>query len=271
MSTLTGSGPAKMLAALVLISAGCGSKSGGQTTPDGSTGGPDGADMMDTGGGGPSDIPVDVMRGSCGAILCDDFEDGTTVNPDRWTVEIRNAGQDTLDVQTDKVAHGTNALHTHVRDMGGLAMLHETSTFPATADDIWARAMFFTTLDPTAGHTAFSLAYVGSKVVFELGYTTDHWQVTFFDSAGEHPQGGGTVPLNRWACVEWHFSRVSGPFIEVFVDGTLETMYITPSPLPNVGTFTEMTLGISTPGTHPPGNDVYWDDVAIDNVRVGCP
>lgn len=69
-------------------------------------------------------------------------------------------------VQSEIVAHGRNAAHAHLIDKtGGFAMLKETATFPALADELWGRAYFYTTISDKAGHTGFISAYAGYQPI----------------------------------------------------------------------------------------------------------
>jgi hypothetical protein len=205
----------------------------------------------------------------CTALLCDDFESGA-IDPAKWTVDVGYDPAIAVTVQSTQVAHGKNAALAHLIDTGGgFAMLRETSTFPALADDLWGRAYFYTTVSSSASHTGFVSAYVQDQRVLEVGQYNGQWQLTYYDPNKEYPAGyPDAIPQNKWVCLEWHFSRTGPKLIEVFVDGAATVSYDANGHQP--GQLTAAAIGIDNHGANPAPNDAYWDDVAIDAKRVGC-
>lgn len=213
------------------------------------------------------DAPGDAGPLGCPALFCEDFEGDVA----RWT---ESAGYDPLNhaaVQGDVVAHGAGALRAYVHETsGGFARLIETETFPALAEGLWGRASFRTSIAVTSGHSDFIDAFAGDRSVLEIGISNGRFQLTHYPpGGGENPAGYDTdVPRDRWACMEWHFQRVS-PQIEVFIDGVAVAQFARDGL--EVPALTGLGLGFGNHGATDPTNEAFFDDVALGNARLGCP
>jgi hypothetical protein len=106
--------------------------------------------------------------------------------------------------------------------------------------------------------------------VLEIGESGGNFQLTEYDHPGaEEPVGyPQTIPLEKWACFEWHFNRSTAPLIEVFIDGMPSVTYDT-THMP-LDAMVSMGIGVDNHSTMPSDSDVYIDDIAIDTKRVGC-
>lgn len=217
---------------------------------------------------GGSDAGHDTGPPGCGHLFCEDFEGDVT---SRWT-EV--AGYDAMNhatIETDRVAHGTHAMHAFVSENGGgFAYLQETTTFPALADGMWGRASFYTSVATTSGHSDFIDAVAGTHTALEVGYGNGTWQLTQYPAAGgENPAGyPAMVPRNAWTCLEWHFQRIS-PQIEVFIDGVSVARYARDGL--DVPALTALKLGFGNHSANAPTNESFFDDVVLDTSRIGCP
>jgi hypothetical protein len=273
---------AAILGALV----GCGGSGGATTSSSGSTstsggaggGGGDAGSTTSSAGGAGGAATSAGSTGStgggapvgCKALFCDDFEKDTAVDPAKWTVDVGYDPAITMSVESAMAAHGNNAAQAHLVDTtGGFASLKETVTFPQLADELWGRAYFFTTVASGAGHTGFISAYAGDQRVLEVGQSNGTWQLTYYEPGKEFPAGyAAMMPRHQWVCLEWHLARSGAHLIEVYVDGAVAVTYDTADHQP--GAFTALGLGMDNHSANPPGNDAYFDDVAIDATRVGC-
>jgi hypothetical protein len=83
------------------------------------------------------------------------------------------------------------------------------------------------------------------------------------------------VPRGRWICLEWEFVGATGPngSVRLYVDDQLQkdisAVGVVTQPMPPLRVF---GLGQATfgPGTNLPARDVWYDDLIIDTVHVGC-
>jgi hypothetical protein len=244
----------------------------GGTSATGGTGGSGGTGMTTDAGGGGGASSSDAGDGSadCGGLFCDDFEASATFDPKKWTLNVGYNAGNTLVVDATMPAHGKRAAHAHLVDTeAGFATLQETKTFPALADSLWGRAYFYITVSTTAGHTMVANISAGTKAQLEVGLYLGKWQLTFYDTNGEHPIGStATFPRNQWTCLEWHFARTGTNLIELYVDGAATMSYASGGA--TAQSFTSMSLGIENHSSSPPTNDVYVDDVVIDSQRLHC-
>lgn len=283
-STLTAANGGIALTALLGALMGCGgggtgttssgttttTGSGGEASTSASTGGGDGG----SGGGATTSTGAGGGTGgaapTCKALFCDDFEKDATVDPAKWTVDVGYDPAIAMTLESTMVKHGKNAAHAHLVDTtGGFASLKETATFPQLADELWGRAYFYTAIDPAAGHSGFLSAYAADQRVLEVGVSNGGWQLTYYEPGKEFPAGyADKVPQNKWVCLEWHFARAGAHLIELYIDGAPSVTYDTAGHAPPA--FTALGLGMDNHSANPPGNDAYFDDVAIDAARVGC-
>jgi hypothetical protein len=232
-------------------------------------GGSSGGNPADAGGSAAGAAGSADGGVGCHALLCDDFEASATFDTTKWKASSGYKATDTMTLDS-MAAHGQRAAHGHVAETEqGYATLTETATFPALSMDLWGRANFYVTIPVTNGHTMLISASAGTTEQLEIGVSMGHWQLTWYEPGGpEHPMITGAYPLNKWSCLEWHFTTTGSKLIELYVDGTLATSFAKGTGAANP--FTTMSLGLQNHSANPPPNDVYIDDVAIGSARVGC-
>lgn len=244
-------------------------------------------------GGGVSDAAPDVVvkldapaadapPAACGqGLVCFDFEGDTPgAKPAApWT------GQGTIDGA--KAAHGNRSLHVTAGGDGAFATVKSPGFFPPAEGEYYGRAMFWVDALPTS-HWTFvrskgPVAGKGYTAEYTYGGTGKHF-IANYDTQGVSSdcwKDAGSVPLGKWACLEWHFkgatnelqlwvdgvedakAHVVGKGDGCIADGTGQTWF--------APTFNSLELGFAVYGASTAGFSVWYDDVALGKTRVGCP
>lgn len=221
-------------------------------------------------------------------LLCDGFEDAS-IDTAKWTVT--QEGTTTLGITTDQAARGAQSVH--IQTTNGFGYLKNTSVFPLTQNDYYGRmflrvARYSTvawahwTVAEAAGNGDGSLIRVGGQYKTDAsknrwgigsdGGPTGDWTThdTDPDGAPQEP------PLDTWTCLEW-FHGGSSHETKFFTDGVEHPSLATttdehggnavPYMLPE---FTSLWFGWYQYQDDPQAFDVWIDEVAIDDERIGC-
>ena len=168
---------------------------GGQPA-DGNDGGPTSSDAASDG------ASKEGSAGPCTSLFCEDFESGLDMG--KWTLDVQGG---TATVVSDRVAHGSSSLRVRINAQGDHAAIVRAA--PAgLATHLFGRAYFYlasaSQTPPSPAHTVYFSAGDGlSKKHYEVGGYDKGWQMSYWFPGGENIAGGGMVPVNRWACVEW--------------------------------------------------------------------
>jgi len=223
----------------------------------------------------PWDRPADAP-----AMFTEDFESGA-INPKVWVQRV--AGDATISVEQDVVAHGKNALHVHYpagTRTNSWAFLGMTM-YPSLNEHLYGRA-YMMIKGISATHSVFLLSgSVGFPIAdfLEIGTDRGLFQPSFQLNAptadrprGEQTYHVGNFPLKRWFCLEWEFIE-SPARIVLWEDGKLivnqsikykgETGGLTRG-------FKEFDFGFRT-WANPQATDVdvYYDDISISDKPIG--
>lgn len=213
-------------------------------------------------------------------LFTEDFESGK-IDPARWTELV--TGGNTLEVQSERAAHGRFALRAHCTVPTGKtwAFIATNHVPDALRQHHFGRAYLFITPKLPTRHTIllhagtagfpfnrFQEVAWGSKGIFQLTYvelkpTGDNEDYHF----------GGEIPLGRWFCLEWEFNDEPNR-AAVWVDGqpagdTGFISKVTGGSTNLVGGFTDFLFGFRLWAAPPASFDVYYDDIALDVKRIG--
>lgn len=264
-----------------------------------------------TGGTGPSDAGADRPgasgggTGACAGLLCEDFESGQ-IDADKWTLQAKGG---TLEVQTQRAAHGKYAARAHgvtgsSDDWAILvaknvpAALKGTSTFGRVYAYIAADATASIHVQMTfAGHNGTGSANGPAPFpklrYMEVASYSGRWQQGFdlldlSPLVEEVSYSTGRIPTAKWVCVEWQFEDQPDR-VTVWADGTkvasfdnTNVAYASPGPTPKSGgalwdgKSSDLIGGFDTFGFgfhdwHPQkAFDIDYDDFVLDAKRVGC-
>jgi hypothetical protein len=211
-------------------------------------------------------------------LFSEDFESGK-IDPNVWTQQV--TGDNIIQVQQDKVAHGKYALLVRcpAPAQRTLALLFAKDLPAALRHHLFGRAYVYITPVIPARHiilfTAGTTGFPKSKYQ-EVASSNGNFQITYIDQAdaNEDWHADGQVPLGRWFLLEWEFNDQPDQ-ATVWVDGekVLDSpfSYKTAGQSTDlVGGFTDITLGFRLRGAAPVPFDIYYDDIALDTHRIGA-
>jgi len=200
------------------------------------------------------------------AIVCDDFEDGTTA---AWTGTTVSETSVTINVSTVRAHAGMYALDASVPAIadGNYATVYldiplQTTGVLATRQWIYAQGMF-TRFDEVVGlfHTGVSNQYM------VLGCDDlEHWAATERSTASGIVDHLTTVPCapDVWYCVELVYS-FDTKRVQVFVDNAALLDVAVADPMPAFD-----DIGLGAVRADAAGFRVFTDDVVIAPQRIGC-
>jgi hypothetical protein len=221
----------------------------------------------DAGGGGSG--------GCAGAAFCETFE-SDTFDP-RWTLTKWWQEPLVVEIQSDKAYAGTRAAH--FKFPGSNDNATEVTIAAAVPDalktHLFGRAYVYTDLADARGHMFFIAIYDPERDPFhqlEIGHGGEgSWQTTAWGHDGEFPVGSGNkVPKGRWACIEWEMNKATGANI-VYVDGQRVAGSDGSADTADWTDFKEMKFGMHQYGPSADTDaDIYFDDIALDDARIGC-
>ncbi|MBK7858385.1 MAG: hypothetical protein IPJ65_07125 [Archangiaceae bacterium] len=262
--------------------------SAGGATAGGSAGGSAGG----TAGGmaGDGGFYGAARCGTAGVRFCDDFEQGY-LDAGMWLPQINNG---TITIDSMHVARGGKALHVHVENgQGNRARLRNTSQFQPNnyANGIYfGRAFIYMTPATTKQHQSF----VGTSGDLDNpdGGASKLTSVYAVDMANNGLvshfglREGSTVlydtgarsstppPIGHWACLEWKWDSVHDEEhlwldeVEIPAAAVLQGMKWY-----SAQKYDQLALGFQMYHTEDAGHaayDVWYDSVALDDMRIGC-
>jgi hypothetical protein len=243
------------------------------------------------------------------ALLCEGFEDDVLGQPPGapWRDETGSSG---ASVRVDAVHAFRGERAAHVLAPKGAAYrrgyfaIHQSPVFPAAGAEMYGRAMMWLDAAPT---TAAGKPDVHWTFVQGEGRSRDDTFNSLYRYGGQHQQGLGLManfettppkhsdcwqhsasrmPVQRWACIEWHFA-VANNEMEFWLDGKelSDLRVVDRGSGPETGclgndlggqwlappAFQSLYLGWER--YQEPENDqnLWIDEIVISKQRVGCP
>jgi len=235
---------------------------GGQPA-DGNDGGPVSSDAASDG------VSKEGSAGPCTSLFCEDFESGLDMG--KWTLDVQSG---TATVVSDRSAHGSSSLRVRINAQGDHAAIVRAAP-PGVATHLFGRAYFYllsaSPSPPSPAHTVYFSAGDGlSKKHYEVGGYDKGWQMSYWFPGGENIAGGGMVPVNRWACVEWELDDAPMGTIRIFIDGTKNAEFTNAGGGGKFTAFQTLTFGMKYFQKVATDADLYLDDLAIDVKRINC-
>jgi hypothetical protein len=266
----------------------------------GAAGGPGAAGAAGSpGAGGPAGADGGTMVADGGAdpcataIFCDDFEAYAAggAPKGKWKVTTNNG---TIAVDGTHAHSGKNAVHALTTG----AQAYESAyiglagapIFPVAGNGFFGRMMMYATQAPAdvvhwtiiQGEGPVPAHAVTNAVVRYGGQYNLRFMANYDSSPPKSDcwhHSKTTIPLNRWACVEWQFDGATStqrfwldgqPIDDLTVvgkgDGCINHDLMDNWYFP---TFNALRLGWEHYQLGP--GEVWIDDVAVDSKRVGCP
>jgi hypothetical protein len=235
-------------------------------------------------------------RGCATFALCDDFEGaavGGKPDPTKWTVGAPNVtGTGALAI--DDGQHHSGARSVRVSGQGGYSnhiFLTNAAAIANLGPSVWAR-FWLRLSDPLGeGHTAFLAmtdAADGGKHVRMGGQSKIlMWNRESDDATlpALSPTGiaaSRALPANQWLCIEFNVDGTATPAaMRTWVDGVeVPGLHVDATPTPDLDeqwlrkpssrpTLTDFSLGWESYAGQ--AMTLWFDDVALDRARIGCP
>ena len=260
----------------------------------GAAGGDAGAIDGGAGASGADGGAADAGSNPCAtAIFCDDFESYTAgaAPKGHWKV---TTNQGTVSVDGTHAHSGKNAVHALTTGAQAYESayigLEGAPVFPVPGNGFFGRMMMYATQAPTDVVHWTIIQGEGpvpgqniTNAVYRYGGQYNQRFMANYDSGPaksdcwHHSQT--TIPLNKWACVEWQFDGPAStlrfwldgqPIDDLTVVGkgdgciahdTMDNWY--------APTFSALRLGWEHYQQGP--GELWIDDVVVDGKRIGCP
>jgi hypothetical protein len=254
----------------------------------------------------PVEPPPLAVPTSCpaNALFCDDFEDDAAGQFPGAPWQNQTGSGATVRVDGLQAFSGNQAAHVNAPPNGAyrrgyFSLGQQSGVFPAASREMFGRAMMF--LDATPN------AVVHWTIIQAEGRAADGTHDAYYRYGGQQQGGAGLManyetnmgvstdcyshsatrmPVQRWACVEWHFDAQDNE-MQLWLDGTeLTDIRVVDRPTSagagclgnDVGgewlappAFTTLHLGWESYQTSSNDRNLWVDDVAIATERVGCP
>ncbi len=252
--------------------------------------------------------PASKAMACAGALLCEDFEDHVAGEPPSapWVDATGDSGA-TVTVSSERSHSGKQSVHVHAGTgkayRRGYFAIHGEPVFPAAGREMYGRAMIWLAQAP---HTPAGMPDVHWTIVQGEGRSADDRFNSLYRYGGQHQGGRGLmanfettppvrtdcwqhskalVPLQRWACVQWHFSA-EGHEMQLWLDGEpLEDIHIQKRGGPESGclghdledewlappAFQSLYLGWERYQQPDDDRDIWFDDIAVSTEPVACP
>jgi hypothetical protein len=215
---------------------------------------------------GTDDAPSDAA-GACPYLLCESFggaAPGVAGSP--WSFDVDKVGT-VAEIVSDKGRTDSHSFHVKASTMGGIhGYVTESETLAKTGGSFWGRVFIWYMLDVPNVH----IVNVAVDGTMANGMSE---QVRIVNVIGSHiatnrrsddmGKGSNVGPdQGKWGCYEWHITPNS---LDVYLDGTMlpisETWTMPTLTLLRVG-FERFSMGAA--------GDLWLDDIAINDSRIGC-
>jgi hypothetical protein len=227
--------------------------------------------------------------------ICEDFEGDAGYDRDVWTPYASNG---TLAVESTRAARGSRSLHVRTSapnvdgGAGANVGLRTVLGFPRVRNTYFGRAfVWMAARSPTTHSTLFESggrlgdAGAGDGAlppglnVSQRFSISGHQLEASYDSSPRPPttdyarRSATAMPLDRWACLEWHFKGDTNE-LHVWLDGAeLTDMAVLPTRVPTwfAPDWVRVNVGLQLyrPDAEPEF-DLWIDEVALHGTRVGC-
>lgn len=269
-------------------SGGSGGASAGSGGDAGSGGGSSGGGGRDFGSERDAFFGAPRCDSATDLTLCEDFE-AAAIDTGTWSVEASSSN--TVELDTTEAARGNQSLR--ITANNGFGFVRVSNIFPMPNNVYWAR-MFLRvaryssvdwahwTVAEAAGAGDGSLIRVGGQYVTNLqrnrwGVGSDGGPTGDWTNHDQDPNGmPEEPPLNQWTCLEWLHdgaSDVTRFFVDAMEHPSLATTaddhggsnapYVMPE-------FESVWFGWWQYQADPMAFDVFVDEIAVDDERIGC-
>ena len=261
---------------------GAGGKGGSGPADAGTSAGGTGGSAAAGGAGGQISGPPDAAPadGSAAAVgcagstfaLCEDFE-GAAIDAKLWKI-VAQKGTVTLDPMRG-AAGSKHSVHVHVDPGSDTEVgLVESKTFPALKGGFFARAFIF------IPSTDKDLNFTGdrhSRLFYAEGanpygeYALGIWNggiiQNHYSQSDDSQDSKKLPPFDQWFCLEYELDAAAGR-VAAYLDGVeLTELRHNGWPATNVAS---LVFGVTRFGAFPKSEDIWFDNLAVSNTRIGC-
>jgi hypothetical protein len=216
----------------------------------------------------------DGSTAPCPHLFCEDFEGPPSK---AWTLSSIHG---TSLVDGTRPHGGGQSLHVTTEALtppdGGpteTAEAYLDATGPFTGppyDPVWVR--FWIYMPSTNGAQPATLAILrDSDPVIQIGYGGD--QYAGYDSLDQGTALSGVgVIFDGWVCMEWSISASTPQEYDVYLGGNLILARMDPTMNTPPAPYQDLYFGLLRDfiDTPVPAGEAWFDDLAVDKVRIGC-
>ena len=249
--------------------------------------GPPDAAALGDGASARADAASDASTGTSGGcagagfLLCEDFEGATEgALPSGWTVLAGWGGGTPPKVVSAERHGGAHALETGVGSTGQSRVQHSLSALGAAANKHWGR-IFYKAKAPAPPPSS---GVLHNTLVTLRGTDESRVVDTVINTAGAHqflyniPDdsfGKGTgydyhSYDGTWHCAEWYVDAATKSYRFFFEGKEVTSIAFTDQAAAHLGMFTNIALGFIGYQMPVTPYDGWFDDLALDESRIGC-
>jgi hypothetical protein len=197
------------------------------------------------------------------------------------------AGAGAMTVDTSKFFSGKQSMHIHMVNPGSdssARLAFQAPVLPLASNDVFGRAMVFLTKN-VGNHWDFVTAFGtdaiqddDSKIQYTVGSMGDGHLMPVYQPGDDSVDSTTKFPVARWGCLEWEFKGAPDGThaLRVWLDNKLidkgEILKGGPGKANWAATtWKSMGIGWLNFGGVNGTIDMWLDDVAIGEQRIGCP
>jgi len=209
----------------------------------------------------------------------EDFETGA-LNTNLWDLRVHGAA--TVNVVSDRVAHGKHALQVHYPTGARGSYAFIAARLPESLHDhFYGRAYVYVEWLPPGHMVLLNAGTRGFPIsnFLEIGQSRGQFQPSFQQNGygvkrGETTARQGDIPMGRWFCLEWEFNDQPDRIVE-WVDGQQvvdKSFKFNNTDSGLVKGFSEFDIGFRAWGNAADLTkdiDVYYDDITISDKPIG--
>lgn len=204
--------------------------------------------------------PVDTRCDT--ALLCDSFEDSSLPG---WVIDTSGG---TVTSVTSPVHAGDRAVRFELTVPTARAALDRLGIFSGlTSGEVWLSVRMFVPASSSFPQLGVIEERDTEGDYLALGIFADD-NLRFRDPIVA-AESIGTVPEDRWFCLEIRNQLTDGGAAEVFLDGARVISLTKANPVP-VGGYDDLLIGAQFSSAGVPTTVLYLDDLVVSLTRAGC-
>jgi hypothetical protein len=175
-----------------------------------------------------------------------------------------------------RAARGSKtSVHVHVEPGGDTTVgLVESKTFPALKAGLFARAFIYI---PGAMTTSLFTGDRHTRLIYAQGsipygeYALGIWNggliQNHYSQTDDSQDTKMLPPFDQWFCLEYQLDSAAGNVRAYLNDVEITALRHDGWPASNIDT---LMFGVDRFGNFPVAEDLWFDDLVVDNARIGC-